>query len=59
MTDVTWERISLLWSTAGETALAKGFDLSWEDTKYPCFHRRTKLPGRDVHSEMIREVGRR
>ena len=54
-----WELISLLWSTVGETALAKGFYFIMGDTKYPCFHRRTKLPGRGVYSEKVREVGRR
>ena len=34
MTDVTRERIALLWSTVGETALAKGFLFKMGDTKY-------------------------
>ena len=29
------------------------------DTKYPCVCRRTKLPGRGVHSEKVREIVRR
>ena len=59
MTDVRRERIPLLWSTVGETALAKGFCSNMGDTKYLCVCRRTKLPGRGVHSEKVREIGRR
>jgi len=29
------------------------------DTDYQCICRRTKLPGRDLHSEKVREIGRR
>ena len=57
MTDVRRERIPLLWSTVKETALAKGFCSNMGDTKYPCVCRRTKLPGRGVHSEKVRELG--
>ena len=58
MTDVRRERILLLWSTVGETAFAKCFCSNMEDTRYPCVCRRTKLPGRDVHSD-VRESGKR
>ena len=54
VTDVRRERIPLLWITA----LAKCFCSVMGDTKYPCVCRRTKLPGRGVHSE-VRELGRR
>ena len=57
--DVGWKRIPLLWGTALETALAKGFCSNMRDMKYTCVCRRTKLPGRGVHSEKVREVGRR
>ena len=50
---------SLLWSTVGEPALAKGFCLNMEDTKYPCVFRRMKLPERSVHSEKVREISGR
>ena len=36
--------------------LAKIFCSNMEDTKYPCVCRRTKLPGRGVHSEKVREI---
>ena len=49
-----------MWSTVGETTLAKGFRSNMGNTKYPFICRRTKLPGRGgVHSEMVREVGRK
>ena len=51
MTDVERERIPLLWSTVGKTALAKGFCSSLRDTKYPCVCRRTQLLRRDAHGE--------
>ena len=59
MTIVRRERIPLLWSSVGETALDKDFCSNMGDTKYPCVCRRTKLPGRGVHSEKVRETGRR
>ena len=61
MTDIRKEGIPLLWSTLGETALARGFCSNMGDTKYPCVCRGTKLPGRDVHcdSEKVREVNAR
>ena len=46
-------------STVGETTLAKGFHSNTGNMKYPCVCRRTKLPGRGVHSETVREVGRK
>ena len=49
----------MLWSTVGETVLARGFCSDMGDIKYSCVCRRTKLPGRGVHSEKIGEVGRR
>ena len=51
--------ISLLWSSVRETALAEGFSFNMGDTKCPCVCRRTKLSGRGVHSEKVRELGRR
>ena len=57
MTDVRRERIPLLWSTEGETLLARCFCSNTGGTKYPCVCRRTKLLGRGVHSK-IREIGR-
>ena len=59
MTDVRREGIPLLWSTVGKTALAKCFCSDVGDTKCPCVRRRTKLTGRGVHSEKVREIGRR
>ena len=32
----------------------QGFNFNMGDTKYPCVCRRTKLPGRGVHCEMVR-----
>ena len=57
VTDVRMERIPLLWSTVKERAWAKGFSLNTGDTKYLCVSRRTKLPGRGVDSEKVRETG--
>ena len=59
MTDVRMKSVSLLWSSVGETALAKGFSFNMGDTKCPCVCRRTKLSGRGVHSNKVRELGRR
>jgi len=59
MTDVRRGRIPLLWSTVRERALAKGLSFNMGDTKYPCACRRTELPKKDVHSEKVREIGRR
>ena len=39
--------------------LVKGFCSDMGDMKYSCVCRRTKLPGRGVHSEKVREVDRR
>ena len=58
-TDVRQERIPLLWFTVRETALANGFCSNLGDTRYPCVCRSTQLPGRGVHSEKVRETGRR
>ena len=59
VTDIRRERIPLLWSTVGETALPKGFYSKMGNTKrYPCVCRRAKLPGRGVRSEKVREIGR-
>ena len=59
VTDVRRERTPMLWSTVRRRALAKGFYFEHDDTKYPCVCRRTKLAGRGVHSEKVREIGRR
>ena len=47
----TGEQIPLLWSTVGETALARGFCSNMGDMKYLCVCRRVKLPGRGEKSE--------
>ena len=57
MTDVRRARIPLLWSAVKETALAK-LVLVYH-TMCPRVCRRTKLPGRGVHSEKVRAIGRR
>ena len=59
MTGVRRARIPLLWSTIGETALAKSVCSNMGDTKQPCVSRRTKLPGTGVQSEKVRDIGRR
>ena len=61
MTDVRREQIPLLWSTIGGRVLAKGFCFCSNigDMKYVCVCRRTKLPGRGVHSEEVKEISRR
>ena len=41
-----------------ERALAKGFSFTMGDAKYGCACRRTKLPGRGVHSEKVRQIDR-
>ena len=43
MTDVTRERIPLLWSRVSERTLAKGFSYNMGDAKCPCVCRRKKL----------------
>ena len=51
--------IQLLWNTARERALTKDvFDLTWgiPSTRVS---KRMKLPGGGVHSEKVREIGRR
>ena len=58
MTDVRGERIPLLWSSVRERALAEGFSFNMGDAKCPRVCGRTKLSGRCVHSEKVREVGR-
>ena len=58
MTDIRREQIPLLWSTVKETALAKVFCSNMGDTNCPCVCRKTKLPGRGVHSKKVREIGR-
>ena len=58
MADVRRERIPLLWSNVRERALAKGFTFNMGDAKCSCVCRRTKLSGRCVHSEKVREVGK-
>ena len=59
MTGVRRGWIQLLWSTARERALTKDvFDLTWgiPSTRVS---KRMKLPGGGVHSEKVREIGRR
>ena len=56
MADVRRGRIPLFWSTVRERALSKGFSFNMGDAKCPCVCRRTKLFGRGVHSEKVREV---
>ena len=43
MIEVRREKIPLLWSTVGETALAKSFCSNMGDMEYPCVCRRMKL----------------
>ena len=52
------ERIPLLWSTVREKALSKGFSFNTRDAKCPYVCRRTKLPGRGVHSEKVKDIVR-
>ena len=52
------DRILLPWSRVRERTLAQGPSFNMEDAKCPCVCRRTKLSGRCVHSEKVREVGR-
>ena len=59
-TVVRKDEFPLPWSTVGETALAKGFCSNMGgggggggDTMDPCICRRTKLPGRGIHSQKI------
>ena len=59
LADVRGERIPLLWSIVRKRALAEAFSFNMGDAEYPCVYRRTKLPGRGVHSEKVREIGRR
>ena len=49
----------MLWSTIGDIEMGKGFCSNMADIKYPCVYRRTKLAGWGVHSEKVREIGRR
>ena len=58
MTDVRKERVPLLWSIVTERTLPRGFSFNMGDAKRPCVCRRTKLSGRCVHSEKVREGGR-
>ena len=58
VTAVRRRRIPLLWSRVREGTLSKGFNFNMGDAKCPCVCRRTKLSGRCVHSEKVREVGR-
>ena len=57
--DIRKERNLLFWSTVRERMLAKSFCSNVGDTKYPCVCRRPKLHGKSVHSEKVRETGRR
>ena len=57
MTDFRRKRILLLWSRQ-ERMLAKEFNFNMGDAKCLCVCRRTKVSGRCLHSEKIREVGR-
>ena len=58
MVDFRRERILLLSSTVRKRVLAKGFSFNIGVAKCPCVCRRTKLCGRCVHSEEVREVRR-
>ena len=55
MTDIRREKTPL-WSTEGEAELTKGFCSNMGDTKYPCVCRRTKLPERGLHNDMVTEI---
>ena len=48
MADVKGRSFSLLWSTAGKTALAKGFWSNMGDTKYPCGDEEQKRLAHDI-----------
>ena len=58
VTNVRREIIPLLMSRVRERALAEGFSFNMGDAKCPRVCGRTKLSGRCVHSEKVREVGR-
>ena len=58
MTNVTRERIPLLWSRVRERTLATGFRFKMGDVKCPCVCTRTKLCRRCLHSEKVRDAGR-
>ena len=36
--------------------MAKGYSINMRNAKYPCFCRRSKLSGKGVHSEKVREI---
>ena len=56
VTDVRREKKALFGRTVRERALAKCFRFNMGDAKCVC--RRTRLPGRSVHSDHVREIGR-
>ena len=56
--DVRREKIYFLWNTVNEH-WPKGFSSKIGNVEYLYFCRRTKLPGRGIHSEKVRETGRR
>ena len=58
MTAVRRERNPLLCSTVAERTLTKGVSLAW-GIQSVCVCRSAKLPGRDVHNEKVRGIGRR
>ena len=58
VTDIRRGRIPLLWGRVRERTLAKGFSFNLGDAKCLCVCIRTKLSGRHVHSEKVRELGR-
>ena len=57
VTDVRKKRIYLLLNTVTERALAKDHSYNLGDVQCPCVCRRTKLPGRGVRYEKLRETG--
>ena len=59
MTDFKREGIPLLSVTIRERTMAKGININMGDPKYPCVCRRSKLSGKGVHNEKVREIGRR
>ena len=57
VTDVRRKTISLLLNTVRERALAKDHSCNLGDMQCTCVCRRTKLPGRGVRYEKLRETG--
>ena len=59
VTDFRRGEFHCFWVTVRERAMAKGYNINMRNAKYPCFCRRSKLSRKGVHSEKVRETGRR